>query len=127
MPYAFGKLPREVIHLIGVKFLKTDLKSLRSTARFLRTATEPAFFGSITIAPYKQSLENLVDLSKSSPGIASVVKELVYDTRHLSETQHNPTVDRGRNSALQNYNDDLFHLTDFTASMLHDRVNLARV
>jgi hypothetical protein len=75
-------LPNELIYLIINHLIKTDVKALWLTASFLTDVTQPALFGSITIAPYKQSLGNLLALSSLPLGLK--VKKLIYDTRHLN-------------------------------------------
>ena len=81
MPSSFERLPNELVYLIIDYLQKSDIKSLRTTAKFLAAVAEPALFGSITIASYKQGLRDLLTLSASPLGI--LVKKLVSVTRHL--------------------------------------------
>ena len=110
MPSPFEYLPQKVIDSVTVYLPRSDLKSLRTTAKSLGPFVEPTLFGSITIAPYKKSLENLVDLAKASSGIGNVVNELIYDTRHLRlATRHNPWEDWTlTHHAVEKYNNHHF-------------------
>ena len=124
MPSLFAQFPNEVIELIAANLPGCDLKSLRSTAKFVRDPAERALFGSITITPHKQSLETLVNLPEN---LRKIVRKLVYDTRHL-KARHYRSLDMvGGIPAMEKYNGDVFPSIDLTVSKLHDHVNLDRM